>query len=294
MHAKNNSFERIVLGTVALGMPYGIGNKEMPEACEVAQLFQLAKNVGICQLDTAPSYGQAEELVGVYAVPLGFQVWTKLSNIQLDDFALDNAITSIEKSIATLRKDKIACLQWHNWTSDLQSNSYFLKIWKHAKENPQVSKLGASTYGVENAMAAVKSQLFDLVQIEWNLLNQSVLDAVGEEAKRRKVKIALRSVFLQGVLTDKGEDLTGQLSGFRKKAKNLASEIGLTINALALRCALDHPMCPNVLVGPNRASQLQQICFDAQLPPVPSEVWNRIGELTVSDASLVDPRFWKK
>jgi aryl-alcohol dehydrogenase-like predicted oxidoreductase len=148
-------------------------------------------------------------------------------------------------------------------------------------------------YGVENAMAAVKSQLFDLVQIEWNLLNQSVLDAVGEEAKRRKVKIALRSVFLQGVLTDKGEDLTGQLSGFRQKAKNLASEIGLTINALALRCALDHPMCPNVLVGPNRASQLQQICFDAQLPPIPSEVWNRIGELTVSDASLVDPRFWK-
>lgn len=292
MHAKNNAFDRMVLGTVALGMPYGISKKEMPEACEVAELFQFAKNVGICQLDTAPSYGLAEELVGTYAAPLGFQVWTKLSNIQLDDFAVANATASVEKSIAALRKDKIACLQWHNWTSDLQSNPYFLKIWKHAKENPQIAKLGASTYGAENAMAAVKSGLFDLVQIEWNLLNQSVLDAVGEEAKKRKVKIALRSVFLQGVLTDKGEDLAGPLSAFRQKAKHLASEIGMTLNALALRSALDHPLRPMVLIGPDRLSQLQECCNDAQLPSISSEALSQLQELTVSDGTLVDPRFW--
>jgi len=282
----------MVLGTVALGMPYGIGKTEMPKACEVGELFQLAKNAGICQLDTAPSYGLAEELVGAYAAPLGFQVWTKLSNIRIDEFALVNANDSIEKSIARLRKDKIACLQWHNWTSDLQSNPYFLKIWKHAKENPQVAKLGASTYGVKNAMAAVKSGLFNLVQIEWNLLNQSVLDAVGEEAKKRKVEIALRSIFLQGVLTDKGEDLTGPLSAFRQKAKLLASEIGLTLNALALRSALDHPLQPKVLIGPDRLSQLQEICKDAQLPSISSEALSQIQELTVSDGTLVDPRFW--
>lgn len=295
MLEKNNSFSRIVLGTVALGTPYGIGEKQIPDVLEVANLFQFASNVGICQLDTAPSYGIAEDLVGAYASELGFRVWTKLSNIPLDDKAYKNVQESIKKSVAALHQHDIDCLQWHNWSVDLQENPYFLKIWRDVQENFQINTLGASTYGIDNALAAVKSGLFDLVQIEWNLLNQSVLDAVGEEAKKRGVKLALRSIFLQGVLTDKGESLSGpliKLRNFRQKAKQLASELGLTLNALALRSALDHPMMPLVLIGPDRLVQLQEICHDAQLPSISSEISFKIRGLTVPDVSLVDPRMW--
>jgi aryl-alcohol dehydrogenase-like predicted oxidoreductase len=295
MLEKNNSFSRMVLGTVALGTPYGIGDKQVPDIIEVAKLFQLASNAGICRLDTAPSYGIAEGLVGTYATQLGFRIWTKLSNIPLDNKAYKSAQESIKRSVQALHQDEIDYLQWHNWTVDLQENPYFLKIWKDVKENFQINNLGASTYGIENAMAAVKSGLFDLVQIEWNLLNQSVLDAVGHEAEKRGVKLALRSIFLQGVLTDKGENLSVpliKLKDFRQKAKIMASEFGLTLNALALRSALDHPMMPLVLVGPDRLVQLQEICHDAQLPSISSEISIKIRELTVPDVSLVDPRMW--
>lgn len=285
----------MVLGTVALGTPYGIGDKQVPDIIEVAKLFQFASNAGICKIDTAPSYGIAEDLVGTYATQLGFRMWTKLSNIPLDNKAYKSAQESIERSVQALHQDEIEYLQWHNWTVDLQENPYFLKIWRDVKENFQINNLGASTYGIENAMAAVKSGLFDLVQIEWNLLNQSVLEAVGDEAKKRGVKLALRSIFLQGVLTDKGESLSGpliKLRDFRQKAKQLASELGLTLNALALRAALDHPMMPLVLIGPDRLVQLQEICHDAQLPSISSEISFKLRELTVPDVSLVDPRIW--
>lgn len=296
MHEKSNPSSRLVLGTVALGVPYGIGDKQRPDTPEVAKLFKFARDVGISRLDTAPSYGIAEELVGKLASPLGFEIWTKLSNISLDKHAPFSARASIKQSLDTLRQNSIDFLQWHNWSVDLYENPYFLEIWNEVRNNSQIKYVGASTYGVENALAAVRSGLFDMVQIEWNLLNQSVLNAVGQEAKNRGVRLALRSVFLQGVLTDKGENLPGplaKLQDFRNAAKQFAAQFGLTLNALALRAALDHPMAPLVLIGPDRLDQLQEICHDAQLPALSGEVLSKLSKLTVPDVSLVDPRMWK-
>ena len=295
MHEKSNSSSRLVLGTVALGMPYGIGDKQRPDTSEVAQLFEFAREAGINRLDTAPSYGVAEELVGKLASSLGFEVWTKLSNIHLDNDAPSNARISIKKSLDSLRQSGIDYLQWHNWSADLYENPYFLEIWNEVRASSQIKHVGASTYGIENALSAVQSGLFDLVQIEWNLLNQSVLNAVGQEAKNRGVKLALRSVFLQGVLTDRGENLSGplaKLQDFRNNAKQFAAQFGLTLNALALRAALDHPMAPLVLIGPDRLVQLREICRDAQLPALSSEVLSKLRKLMVPDVSLVDPRMW--
>jgi aryl-alcohol dehydrogenase-like predicted oxidoreductase len=295
MHEKSNTLNRIVLGTVALGTPYGIGDKQKPDIHEVVQLFRLARDAGISRLDTAPSYGTAEDLVGKFAGSFGFEIWTKLSNINLDGEALLNARKSIKNSLDVMNQENINCLQWHNWSADLQENSFFLEIWDELRGSSRIKNLGASTYGVDNALAAVKSGLFDLVQIEWNLLNQSVLDAVAQEANNRGVKLALRSIFLQGVLTDKGENLSGplvNLNKFRENAKRLATKFGLTLNALALRAALDHPIAPFVLVGPDRLIQLKEICRDAQLPVLSKEVLSELQGLTVSDVSLVDPRLW--
>jgi aryl-alcohol dehydrogenase-like predicted oxidoreductase len=150
----------------------------------------------------------------------------------------------------------------------MSSDPHFLLAWELLRKSSGIKGLGASTYGVRDALAAVQSGLFDLVQIEWNLLNQSVLNAIGDLASKNGVTIALRSIFLQGVLTPKGKNLPEnllKLAAPRDRAERLAMDFDMPINALALRAALDHPANPYVLIGPDRLSQLQEIIKHSKL-----------------------------
>src|SRR5262249_35380627 len=57
----------ISLGTVELGMDYGIaaaGETLRPDEAEAARLLHHALDLGINLIDTAPAYGNSEEIIG--------------------------------------------------------------------------------------------------------------------------------------------------------------------------------------------------------------------------------------
>lgn len=57
-----NPFSKIILGTVQLGMPYGLGrwkNTLMPES-EAFAILDAAWESGLTTLDSSPDYGMAE------------------------------------------------------------------------------------------------------------------------------------------------------------------------------------------------------------------------------------------
>lgn len=300
MQEKCSNLGRVVLGTAALGMGYGFGANEKPSQDEVFRIFELARDVGVNNFDTAPAYGDAERLLGKYfggRFGCGEQIWTKLSNLVIDDSLNKDALISVEKSLTHFSGQSIRFLQWHNWSSKAERNPYFLELWKLLSEDDRISNLGASTYGVDDAIAAVSSGLFDMVQIEWNILNQSVMNAIGELAQKNRVKIALRSVFLQGVLTPKGTNLPINLHSLREprqRVLEVAARMGLSINALALRAALDHPLKPYVLVGPDRLIQFDEMVKHAQSSPLDENQLERVYALNETGNPAVDPRNWLK
>ena len=62
------NFAKIILGTVQLGMPYGLGpwqNELMPEAMAFS-ILDAAWDCGITTLDTSPNYGVAEERIAKF------------------------------------------------------------------------------------------------------------------------------------------------------------------------------------------------------------------------------------
>jgi aryl-alcohol dehydrogenase-like predicted oxidoreductase len=300
MQEKSKDTSRIVLGTVALGVPYGFFSDGQPSVGEVNKIFKLSHMSGITHFDTAPSYGQAEHLLGQYVQNNPAQkidVWTKLSNLKLGPNLSKKARSSLENSLMVLSCNSVEYLQWHNWNAGMIDDPYFLALWEFLRGSEGIKGLGASTYGVQDAIAAVQSGLFDLVQIEWNLLNQSVLNAIGQLASQNGVKIALRSIFLQGVLTAKGENLPNhllQLSAPRDRAAKLAMDFGMPINALALRAALDHYAKPYVLIGPGRLSQLQEIFEHNKLDTLTESQLKLITTLNEEKNPMVDPRNWQR
>jgi aryl-alcohol dehydrogenase-like predicted oxidoreductase len=52
------------LGTVELGMPYGLGRVAPPDDKDCIRLLQRAVDHGVSYIDTAAAYGRSEELIG--------------------------------------------------------------------------------------------------------------------------------------------------------------------------------------------------------------------------------------
>jgi aryl-alcohol dehydrogenase-like predicted oxidoreductase len=55
---------KIGLGTVEIGLPYGIGVTDLPTEKEAEHILKSAVDMGITYIDTARGYGVAEERIG--------------------------------------------------------------------------------------------------------------------------------------------------------------------------------------------------------------------------------------
>lgn len=292
---------RLVVGTAPLGLAYGIGRdghppELLPEARAVA-VMRHALSLGVCVFDTAPAYGVAEQRVGLALADADAEVWTKAGHGVTDGTQLEGyVLPRLAASLTALGTSRVALLQWHNWTASLAHDEAFLALWRGLAADARVGALGATTYGPDDALAAVDSGLFSLVQMEWNVLNQATLLRIGQRARTRGVRVALRSVLLQGVLTASGAALPPHLVALaphRARAAALAESVGLDLGSFAIRAALDQPNTDHVLVGVDGEEQLEHAVRAARAPALSAAVLAEIAALH-ADGALTDPRAWKR
>jgi aryl-alcohol dehydrogenase-like predicted oxidoreductase len=288
---------RLVFGTAALGLPYGLGRdgrppELMPEA-RAAALVTDARERGFAIFDTAPGYGVSEERMG-RIVDGAATVWTKVGHDVKEDYG------RVEGSVATscerLRRPLLDLLQWHNFTAERGADARFRDAWKRLAAGGRVRALGATTYGPADARAAVESGLFTLVQVEWNVLNQRVVREVGELARARGVKLAVRSVLLQGVLSEAARDLPAlpDLHRARARALDVARQHGLPLEEMAMRAALHHRLIDHVLVGIDTEGQAQAALELERKGPLPAALVDAIEALDLGGDPATDPRVWRR
>jgi aryl-alcohol dehydrogenase-like predicted oxidoreductase len=277
---------RLVLGTAALGLPYGLSPEGgAPPALlsedAVRGLVRMALDAGVATFDTAPAYGEAEARLGRALGGEG-RVWTKVTS------------GSIEASLQRLRRRKVELVSWHNWTASLGGDPAFRAAWDELGRSPAIVSRGATTYGEDDAAAAVGSGLFDVVQVEWNLLRQGVLRRL-QARPRAAVRIAVRSVWLQGVLTPRRRALPSFLRDLEpslQRAAGLAREWGLDLEGLALRAALDQPGVDHVVIGVDAPDQLAAVLRAARSPRLRPDQLEALAPLDRGEDPRTDPRRW--
>jgi len=276
----------LVFGAASLGMAYGLprvgatANPTLPES-EAVALVECALDAGITTFDTAPAYGESEARLGRILGARG-TVWTKVTS--------GDPRASLVASLAKLRRPRVDLLQWHNWTAALGRDAAWTAAWTRLRSDVRVAQLGATTYGVADAIAAADSGLFDVVQCEFHLLNQGVVAALAGH----DCGVAVRSVFLQGALTDDGRELPAlpALRAGIDRARSAAADVGLT--RLALRAALEDPAISFVLVGIDRTAQIEEAVRIASGPPLSPDQRARIAALDLGGDSACDPRTWPR
>lgn len=205
--------KKFVLGTVQLGMDYGVTNKAgQPTQKLSTNLVRDAVSNGVEYIDTANAYGDSEEVVG-RALSKGWKsrvkVVTKLSPLlDCPKDADRNTIkafvdASVYQSCARLSVQELDVLMLHR-VSHL--TDWGGVVWEHLmklKKLGVICSLGASVQTPDELEKVLSNDDINFIQMPFNLLDwrwEQLIPKIFATKRRRKLVIHVRSVFLQGVL----------------------------------------------------------------------------------------------
>lgn len=293
------------LGTVELGMPYGIGDPAPPPDTECIRLLHRAFEAGITYFDTAAGYGRSEELLGK-----AFSSWatrpviaTKATIHQREDGTLlagpalfHHLEDSVLNSLRQLGMQELDLVQIHAPANGRFVGSELLAAMAELTRRGLVRYWGASTYGEEQPQQVLQHENeIRTLQVAYNLLDRRLKHPIFRSCAALGVGLILRSVFLKGVLSDRLERLPETLAPIRRagqQAKGLAGELGISLPALALRYAAFQPQIHVALIGTADHRELAANLAAFAAGPLPPDMVARIEEIRTEDEVLLNPGNW--
>lgn len=209
------------LGTVKIGRDQQVkypNGFTIPDDAAVRALFDLAWDLGINVLDTAPAYGNSEERLGQLLprkndwIIVG-KVGEIFENGQSSfDFSADYTRKSVERSLKRLGRDYIDMVLVHSDGNDMRiiRDEPVCDTLQQLKHEGLIRAVGMSTKTVEGGLWCVENM--DVVMATYNLaytdelpvlqraaqLNKGVLIKKGlQSGHAQSVEDALRFVFAQ-------------------------------------------------------------------------------------------------
>ena len=284
---------RIAIGTVQFGLPYGIANQNGQVARSVAKgMLQLAAANGIDTLDTAISYGESEVCLGEVGIQ-GFRLITKLPALPDSSADIDNWVQEqFAASLVRLGVSEIYGLLLHRPMQLLGLTRKMLyKALQGLKDSGRVRKVGVSIYAPTELELLATKYRFDLVQAPLNLVDRR-LHTSGwlQRLKEDGIEIHTRSAFLQGLLLMPRLDIPSEFAPWaelwNKWHEWLACHSISAVRA-CMAYPLSFPEIDRVVVGANSIDQLEQIINATQ-----TAISNDFPDLSCEEEQLINPAHW--
>jgi spore coat polysaccharide biosynthesis protein SpsF len=300
----------LVLGSVQLGLAYGVANKTgKPSHGAALKLVRQAADAGITQFDTARAYGDSEKRLGEALDGLAVRAITKLSPLaDLPVGASRGEVraavdASIEESLQALRRKRIDCLLLHRAG---HMTAFGGAIWERLLErlaDGSVSALGVSVQSPQEAHDALACREVRHIQMPFNLLDWRWREAgaIAQMEKRPEVTVHARSVFLQGLLAADDPEIWPRLEGVDppsvlKLVAGLAAELGRENTAdLCLAYARGQSFIDGVVIGLETMEQLDaNLRLAVKRPLTKAECALVEARVPRLPARLLDPAQWPK
>ena len=283
---------KLALGTVQLGLAYGINNSTgKPSLEEAFHILDGALKQHISMLDSADAYGDSNRVIGSYLMA------NARPDVKIVSKFIEHGIpipSMLETSLKHLHVQRLYAYLYHRF-ADYQSGiskSVLLRL----KEEGKIEKVGVSVYSINELRTVVGDPDVDLIQIPFNIFDASTEKKILlEEAKSLDKEIHARSIFLQGLFFKKPEELTGNLKLLASPLQEfhtLLQEYNLSVLQACLNHALHNPLIDRVIIGVERSSQLKQN-VQALLPYFPSEWVTKLEAISVLEKALLNPSNWK-
>ena len=276
-------------------MQYGISNRQgqtSPE--EVKRILQAAHKAGISLLDTASLYGNAEQVLGASDLT-AYRVITKTPKFRNEcnlSTEADELVRTFHDSLQKLGLNSTYGLLLHDVNNIFSLNgSRLVNALEQLKSQRLASKIGISAYNSSQIYKTLDHFKPDIIQLPVNVLDQRlILDGTIAHLSQLGIEIHARSVFLQGLLLMKFNDIPKYFEPWmpilmRWHGACRDQLVSPLHAAFGFVCSLKE--ISYTLVGIQNLSQLTEIIetstfldgFD-------------FDQFSSNDAKLLDPTFW--
>jgi|WetSurMetagenome_2_1015567.scaffolds.fasta_scaffold72320_2 aryl-alcohol dehydrogenase-like predicted oxidoreductase len=305
------ALSRLMLGTVQLGLPYGIANRTgQPSYQEARAILACAYEGGVNCLDTAAIYGSSEEVLGCALAELGIaDRMTIVSKVRHMAQGLDAATAaaiveeSVAQSLKRLRLERLPICLFH-----IEENFAYAEALLRLKERGLVGHVGSSVMTPTATSAIIDTGLADALQIPTGVLDRRFSHPGGgtpapragviEEAAGHGMAVFVRSIYLQGLLLIPEEDLPLELAAVlpvRRRLEALAAEAGMSLSELAVRYVLSLDGVTCAVVGIETEAQTRQNLAMFARGPLAAEL-RRAVEAAVPDLpdKILMPSLWSR
>ncbi|OGN15889.1 MAG: hypothetical protein A3B99_01425 [Candidatus Yanofskybacteria bacterium RIFCSPHIGHO2_02_FULL_44_12b] len=262
------NISKMVLGTVQLGLKYGINNSHgQPSREEALGILERAYEQGIRMFDTAFSYGDAEEIIGEFITRRKLngqvQIISKLEPNCVSEGS-ENVLSIVENGLRTslrrIGREYIDGYLLH--TSSYIFREEIVNALHQCKIKGLVKNIGVSIYEETEALAAVRSSLIDYIQIPYSVFDQRLNQTeFFQLAKANGKKVFARTAFLQGLIFMTDKEIPDSLSGakeYLKEFDDIICRYGLSRLEAALAFSASQPGVDYIVFGVDTIEQLNE------------------------------------
>ncbi len=285
---------KLILGTVQMGLDYGVNNHSgkisFSDSCAI--LLE-AHETGIEILDTAETYGNAHQIIGNFHKlhpEIKFKVITKVPA----DIVIDLVCSRVLEYIHHLNIDKIEVLMFHSFDSYYQNRNK-LKDLEILKANGYINHIGVSVYTNEQIETLLLDDIITVVQLPFNLLdNYSLRGNLINQLKSKGKIIHTRSVFLQGLFFKNLNDensIVQMLRNELEQLNQLINQLNCSMEEIALSYCLNQKNIDNVIVGVDSIDHLNTN-INASSYKIDDNTIKKINCIKIKDLDLLNPSLW--
>lgn len=281
--------EKLILGTVQFGLPYGIANRTGQVSFgEVVKILACARERGVKMLDTAAAYGESEEVLGRALAEVkgggDFRIVTKIMPLDIAEADPARFVReSLESSLRRLRRESLYGAMFHR-EEDMDRAALL--------ESCQAAGLIEHT-GISIDSAAVRSIAsgFELVQLPLNVLDCRFDRLIAAHGTAR---FFARSAYLQGLLlTPEVPPHLAAILPYKQRFEALRQAAGLGAKEFYFRYVLSRRDLAGVVFGVDSLAQLEENLTIAARGPFPADLMAAIAACrTPLPERLIRPKLW--
>lgn len=304
--AKGQTLSAFSLGTVQLGMTYGLGaDKGKPSEETAFFILDTAMENGIDNLDTANNYGDSEAVIGRWLKKRKNEgkslpwIVTKIGPFKHGSYDIlrDDILHQTEACIKNLGMDTLDCLMIHDFEDYDCNRDRVRRIFEEIKEQKLCKFTALSAYS-RHDYGVIAESGFDATQIPLNVFDWGQIENGGiEKIANEGMMIFVRSVFLQGLVFHTPEDLDPRMdfcAPYLKKYLDLCKEFELAPDVLALSFVLSVPGVTTAVMGCDTAKQVMDNCrlFDKAVPLTGHQLDLLHDAFCDIDPRVINPGVW--
>lgn len=285
---KGKKLSAMSLGTVQLGMNYGIANDGgKPDEAKSFAMLRAALENGITSLDTARAYGDSEEVIGRFLKTWDGEIpyiTTKIHKLEGDTPAEIEKfiVTSMESSLERLGLQKVNNVMLHVAGDIAAHGKAGAEAMYSLVKRGYTDSVGASVYGAAEIDEMLKFEEYTTTQIPMSIFDQRLI-ALGtvDKLKDHGITVFVRSVFLQGLFFLDPDNLDDPILVEHaipkiRLLREIAASEGMTVAQLAIAFMRDTVGVTSLVLGADTPDQVRDNIAYFDVPSLSDSVMAKL------------------